>query len=269
MDPQRLFALGAGAYTGGAVGTMGLLAGLVLEGPALRPATLLGIALAVAAVTGVAAAVAVTRRVTTSRVETLQDSLGSILALALPPLALVGLSITGLGVSVGPLGGIEAFWLGMVGAGTTTVGYVTLLHASGRARVERQVAESAVHVAFPDPRGTLRDHRGVLTVVVALSIVALVTMAVVTGTDWFLLLYTLPGLVSILTMWRDREVTLLDAGLLRGGNVEPWDRFEGYDVCDGTLVLERGEWWAGSYEVPLDEVENEDAVLEVLDERLG
>ncbi|RXK51892.1 hypothetical protein [Halorientalis pallida] len=256
MREPSLFALGAGGYVAGTVGTL-----LVLLGPTAAPLVVAaGVAVATAlAVTGAVSAVS-----TPASVERFQ-SLPAQVPVVVAPVVLTAPVVT---VHYGLLGpGRDVFGPGMVGVAVAFLGAVGILQAAERRYARRVEAESDVRVVLPDPSTDGPGRRGQLAGR-TLGIVALALFVgsalLGDGLDTTWLFATLAGLVPLLAARQDAELVVLDAGLKQGVSIRPWRDFESYEITDDELVIRDGSWFPRAYAIPRAEIDDEDAAVAAL-----
>jgi membrane protein YdbS with pleckstrin-like domain len=254
MREPSLFAVGAGGYVAGTVGTL-----LVTLGPTPFPLVVAG---------GVAVAVAVTaaavRPSTPERIERFHTPAAQVAAVIVPVLLAAAVVTVHHGL-FGPNRAV--FWPGMVGVGVAALGAVAGLYAAERQYAARVEAESDVRVVLPDPSadesGTRWRLAGLALGVVA-SALFVGNVLLGDGLDTTWLFATLAGLVPLLTARQDSELVVLDAGLKQGVSIRPWRDFRSYEVTDEELVIRDGSWFPRQYAIPRSEIENEDAAIAAL-----
>lgn len=257
MRESSLFALGAGGYVAGTVGTALVLTASTPSSLAVVAGVAVGISLAVTA--------AATRLSTPSRVERFQSSRVQVSVVV----GLVVLTAAVVTAHHGLLGlDRDVFWPGGIGLGVAFLGAVTVLHAGERRYAARVEAESDVHVVLPDPSANGPGTRWQLAAL-ALGAVALALALLGDGLDTTWLFATLAGLIPFLTAQRRSELVVLDAGLKQGVSVRPWDDFETYEMTDDELVIRDDGWFPREYVLPRADIENEDAVVAALSQYLA
>lgn len=195
----------------------------------------------------------------------LQDRVSAIVALFLPGLALLVAAVV---VPTVRTGSTAVLGAAIVGAGLATAGAIAVAHAAERAHVERVVAESEVVAHLPGRYAYLwqRHRRG-------LALAGPFLVALYAWVLWqlrgqvMLWFGLLGGLAAVAPLFRNRELTITDVGLVDGVSVHDWDRYERFEVTDDALVLH--EHGLGSKtRFPLDRIEDLDAVVEALERHL-
>jgi hypothetical protein len=187
---------------------------------------------------------------------------------------LVGLGVPDRGPAADPAVGIAL----ATGIGLAVVGGVAVVLADNRYAARRRRDERELHSwsAPPEEAHRERTRRSYLVVAGAAAVLGVVVVAV-TRSSAGLLLFSFAaavGAVAVTTVDRTGTYTALEKGVVVGvvGAVReqyvPYARFTGYRVTDDALVLER-RLPGTSVHCALDAVDDPDAVLAVLDDRLG
>ncbi len=255
MRQPSLFALGAGGFVAGTVGTL-----LVLVAPKHR----LVVAGVAAAISLTVTAAAATHLSTPARVERFRSLYAGTLVVVVPVASTAAVVTRHYGL-LGP--SQDVFWPGMVSIGVAGLGGVSMLHAAERRYAARVEAESDVYVTLPDPSGEEPGRRWqIASALVALAAVALFLGSAVLsdGLDPTMVFVVLGGLTPLLTAQNRSELIVLDAGLKQGVSIRPWSDFESYEMTDDELVIRDGSWFPKQYAIPGEKIDDEDAVVATL-----
>jgi len=104
------------------------------------------------------------------------------------------------------------------------------------------------------------------TIAVAASLIALIDGD---GSDT-VLLTSLTGLSSLSMLFTDdsTELAVTDAGLRVERSMTPWDDLGGFRVTDDAIEIERTRWWLPSRDFDRDEIGDDAAFIDALDEYL-
>ena len=262
MRPKTLCTIGGGLYTGGAFATLAvLLTGL--------PGEVAPVAAAVAGVVGLFGGIALARRLQPSTIERFQGDLGIVVGLFGAPLVLV-LATAAVHLQTGA---DRVFWWAMAGVFPALIGATTVAHAGERQHVRRLAADSERTVRLPGRYTRLRRQYGRWLVVG--GVVAGVGYGYVLWTLLDVLNVTMWSINALATLWvlyslvRNPERVVTAEGLVSGVSVTPWDRYEGFEFRDGSLVLHQtGGWGRQRQRFPLAAIDDPRAVTRALADHL-
>jgi hypothetical protein len=84
------------------------------------------------------------------------------------------------------------------------------------------------------------------------------------------LLTSLTGLSSLLFLFTDdsTELAVTDAGLRVDRSMTPWEDLDGFRVTDDEIEIDRAKWWLPTRDFDRDEIDDDAALIEALDEFL-
>jgi len=262
MQPRTLCTLGGGLYAGGTLAVPAVLLPALLGG-------VVPVVAGVAGVVGLLGGIALARRLEPSTIERFQGDLAVAVGLFGAPLVL----LVATAAVHWQTGADRLFWWAMAGVFPALIGATVLVHAGERQHVRRLEADSACPVRLPGRYTRLRRQYGRW----------LVVGGVVAGVGYGYVLWTLLGVLNdvmwsinaLATLWvgyslvHNPERIVTDGGLVNGVSVTPWDRYEGFEFRDDSLVLHQtGGWGRQRQRFPLDAIDDPRAVTRALSEYL-
>jgi len=262
MQRRRLVDALLGSYLAMALVPAAVLSGLVtVDTASLGTITVAGLAVATAFALTAAAGPDTVDRVA---------SLPVAAATILPPLAYLPFLII-----AEPAGQIE--WLAIVGLLAVVPGLLVPV-AGGVIQNQRLRAGAAEHIVVTvgddedDGFGSLAAL-GIM-VVAGIAMIAFGAAAGLTGFDidgGISIIGSLTALSgSLVTLFTDdsTELAVTDAGLRVERSMTPWDDLGGFRVTDDAIEIERTRWWLPSRDFDRDEIGDDAAFIDALDEYL-
>ena len=261
MQRRRLVDALLGSYLAMALVPAAVLSGLVtVDTASLGTITAAGLA--------VATAFALTAAAVPDTVDRIA-SLPVAAATILPPLAYLPFLVI-----AEPAGQIE--WLAIVGLLAVVPGLLVPV-AGGVIQNQRLRAGAAEHVvvtAGDDEDDGLSTMTAAAVLFGAGALMIAVGTAVMVGLDidgGISIIGSLTALSgSLVTLFTDdsTELAVTDAGLRVERSMTPWDDLGGYRVTDDKIEIERTRWWLPSRDFDRDEIGDDAAFIDALDEHL-
>ena len=197
-------------------------------------------------------------------------SLPAVAATILPPLLFLPYL-----VFAEPAGRAE--WLAIVGLLAVVPGMLVPI-AGAVIRNQRLRSEATEHavVTVGDEDDGMFGPRGesVLFVVVTIGALAMIVgtalSVIADSASNTSLLTSLTGLSSLLFLFTDdsTELAVTDAGLRFDRSMTPWDDLDGFRVADDEIEIERAKWWLPTRDFDRDDMSDDEAFTEALNEFL-
>ena len=171
----------------------------------------------------------------------------------------------------------QAEWLAIVGLLAVVPGMLVPI-AGAVIRNQRLRSEATEHavVTVGDEDEGMFGPRGesVLFVVVTIGALAMIVgtalSVIADSASNTSLLTSLTGLSSLLFLFTDdsTELAVTDAGLRVDRSMTPWDDLDGFRVTDAEIEIDRARWWLPTRDFDRDEIDDDAALIEALDEFL-
>jgi|APHM01.1.fsa_nt_gi hypothetical protein len=206
-------------------------------------------------------------------------SVQAVMLTILPPLTF--LPITVFVNAAGP-----ASWLANVGLLAVVPGvFVPVAGAVIRDRRLRERATEQVVVTVGDDNNILtgensslntvintwrRRFAAVATIGAAISVVVGLATLIDSGGSNTVLVTWLTGLSSLSMLYTgdNAELAVTDVGLRVDSSVRPWADLDGYRVTDDEIEIERARWWLPSRDFDREQIDDESAFIDGLNEHL-